>query len=159
HEMLRAIVEPDGTQRILPEVPPYQIAVADLRGRGGDAIEAIREEMAHQVFAPDTWPLFDVRVSRLDGDRVRVHFSADLITADPATLFQVLGDWGEHYRDPDLAPVVPELSFRDYMIGAIAFRESDEYQRSKAYWDARLDDLPGPPELPMAKDPASISAP
>ena len=40
-------------------------------------------------------------------------------------------------------PEVPALSFRDYMLGAVAFRESEEYRRSKAYWDARVDTLPG----------------
>ena len=29
HPMLRAVVEPDGTQRILAEVPPFTIAFAD----------------------------------------------------------------------------------------------------------------------------------
>src|SRR5437867_7689632 len=33
HEMLRAIVRPDGQQQILAEVPAYQIEVTDLRGQ------------------------------------------------------------------------------------------------------------------------------
>ena len=32
HDMLRVIVQPDGQQRVLKEVPPYKIAVTDLRG-------------------------------------------------------------------------------------------------------------------------------
>ncbi|WP_230966638.1 non-ribosomal peptide synthetase [Nostoc commune] len=31
HDMLRVIVQPDGQQRVLKEVPPYKIAVTDLR--------------------------------------------------------------------------------------------------------------------------------
>jgi len=33
HDMLRAVIDPDGQQRILKDVPPYQIKVEDLRGK------------------------------------------------------------------------------------------------------------------------------
>jgi amino acid adenylation domain-containing protein len=153
HDMLRAVVLADGRQRILPDVPAYRMAVETR------AIEAVREEMAHQVFSPDRWPLFDVRISRIDAERIRIHFSLDLIAADPSTLFRILADWGAYYRDLDLKPAAPGLSFRDYVLGALRFRESDEYRGSKAYWDARVDTLPGPPELPLTKDPAAVVSP
>ena len=37
HDMLRAIVLPEGQQQVLERVPPYQIEVLDLRGHDPQA--------------------------------------------------------------------------------------------------------------------------
>ncbi|HWO62674.1 MAG TPA: non-ribosomal peptide synthetase, partial [Umezawaea sp.] len=44
HSMLRAIVLPDGRNRILPKVPDYEVEVLDLRGRPADEVTAQLEE-------------------------------------------------------------------------------------------------------------------
>src|SRR4028118_1464227 len=48
HDMLRASFLPDGRQRVLPAVPPYQIPVFDLAGLP----EAAREEALLAIRAP-----------------------------------------------------------------------------------------------------------
>jgi len=163
HDMLRAVVTPDGQQRVLEHVEPYRMVVRDLRGKDPSeaeaALSAERERMAEQLFAPDTWPLFDISLSLLDGDRVRVHFSLDLLTVDPTTVITTLGHWGAHYADPNLPAVPTELSFRDYVVAVVARRQGDEYRRSQAYWSKRLPSLPGAPELPLAKDPGTVLRP
>src|SRR4028119_1575071 len=61
HDMLRAVVLPDGQQQVLKQVPPYEIEVLDLRGKDDKAvtaqIEAMRQRMSHQVLPADRWPL------------------------------------------------------------------------------------------------------
>ena len=61
HDMLRAIVRPDGLQQILKDVPPYRIAVLDLRGQSPEVVavelDAIRKKMSHQVMPSDKWPM------------------------------------------------------------------------------------------------------
>jgi acyl carrier protein len=73
HEMLRAIVRPDGQQQILERVPAYQIQVLDLRGQNSQVVssqmEAVRESLSHQVIPSDRWPLFEIRASVLDDRR------------------------------------------------------------------------------------------
>jgi pyochelin synthetase len=155
HDMLRAIVQPDGQQRILPDVPPYRISVVDLRGKGPEevlrATEAVRERMAHFVFEPDRWPLFEVQAALLDGGKQRFFLSIDLLMIDAVSLSRLIADWEVHYRSAqpgvDLAP--PEFSFRDYVLAEIEWRKSDGYRRSLAYWDQRLESLPAAPELPV----------
>ncbi|MEE8525224.1 MAG: condensation domain-containing protein, partial [Thermoanaerobaculia bacterium] len=53
HDMLRAVVNGDGRQQILPEVPPYRIACLDLRGLEAEEAAAemakVRREMSHQM--------------------------------------------------------------------------------------------------------------
>jgi aryl carrier-like protein len=89
HEMLRAIVRPDGQQQILEEVPPYEIALLNLRGldemRVSAELEAVREAMSHQVRPADQWPLFEIRASQCDAERTRVHISFDILIGDASS--------------------------------------------------------------------------
>src|SRR5262249_14822918 len=62
HAMLRAIIQPDGKQRILKNVPNYQIATQDLQALQGEFLDAelnrIRAVLSHQVVDVTRWPLF-----------------------------------------------------------------------------------------------------
>ena len=64
HDMLRAIVQPDGQQQILQQVPPYEIKVVDLRGKNPEMVASqlaeIRDRMSHQMLPTDRWPLFEI---------------------------------------------------------------------------------------------------
>ena len=57
------------------------------------------------------------------------------------------------YRQPDAVLPALEISFRDYVLGELALRNSDLYRRSHDYWWDRMDTLPPAPELPLVKDP------
>ncbi|MFE6737505.1 amino acid adenylation domain-containing protein [Streptomyces tubercidicus] len=162
HDMLRAIVLPDGRQRILPEVPSLRIPHEDLR----DVPEATarcrlaqtRQEMAEQVLDPHTWPLYDIRTHGLGGGRLRLHVSIDLLFLDAGSLYLLFGEWIRAVLDPS-APAPPlELSFRDYLTGVAAHRRTPAYDRARAYWLDRVDTLPLAPGLP-ARPPAGTRTP
>jgi amino acid adenylation domain-containing protein len=162
HDMLRAVMLPDGRQRVLPEVPPFRVPETDLRGRPAAEVEqhlaAVREEMSHQVLPADRWPLFELRATRLE-DGVRLHFSFDIILADLWSFRLLLRDLTAYYEDPraELAPI--ELTFRDYVLAERALREGELHRRSLEYWRKRLPQLPGPPLLPLARAPETVRAP
>jgi amino acid adenylation domain-containing protein len=163
HEMLRAIVQPDGQQRILADVPPFEIATQDLRGLSPEIVaarlDAVREQMSHQVLPTDRWPLFEIRASLLDGGRIRIHRSADLLMVD-AWSWQILGrELNQLYLDPDLEMPPLALSFRDYVLTEYALRKKELYRRARDYWWKRLPDLPPAPELPLAQNPAALTQP
>jgi len=149
HEMLRAVITEDGRQRILDAVPDYRIEVLDLRGEPDPAarLAAVREAMSHHVFEPAQWPLFDIRVTRLDGE-VRVHMGMDLLIADAASMLLLYREWGDLYADPATDLPVVERRFRDFVTAAGP--TPAEQERAETYWAPRLADLPGPPELPLA---------
>ncbi|GIJ42518.1 non-ribosomal peptide synthetase [Micromonospora andamanensis] len=151
HDMLRAVVHEDGSQQVLPEVPRYRIAVADLRADATEAVNAhltkVRDELGHQILTTDTWPLFELRLTRAVG-RAVLHVSLDFLISDWAGI-QILLDQFEHlHRDPTAELPQPELSFRDYLLTERGLRESARYQRDRDYWAARVDTLPPAPELP-----------
>jgi epothilone synthetase B len=153
HDMLRAVVLPDGQQRILPTVPPYQLRVADMRGhdheRAARVLADTREELSHQVVSAEEWPGFDLRATLLDRGRTRVHLSVDMLHVDGGSLMILLDEWLQlyHHGAAELPPL--ELSFRDYVLGEIGQRDSEQYRRSVAYWQDRVRVLPPPPALPV----------
>jgi amino acid adenylation domain-containing protein len=163
HDMLRAVVLPDGQQQILERVPPYEIALLDLSEASPEVRErelaAVRAEMSHQVLPADRWPLFDFRASRLPAGRVRLHLSMDLLIGD-ALSFRILErELLQLYRDPE-APLPPlSLSFRDYVLADHALAETAPYRRALEYWRGRLQSLPPAPELPLAINPATLEHP
>ncbi|MCW5623200.1 MAG: amino acid adenylation domain-containing protein, partial [Burkholderiales bacterium] len=159
HDMLRAIVTPDGQQRILADVPPVRIAVHALDAAADrDAqLQTIRERLSHQVFDPQRWPLFQVEATDLGDGRIRFHLSFDVLIGD-AWSFQLLGrELAQLLQGATLAPL--EASFRDYVLAEQAFTASAEHQRAVDYWQRRLDDLPPAPELPLTMAPSQIAAP
>lgn len=153
HDMLRAVVLPDGRQRVLPSVPPYRLRVTDLRGHDpGAAARAMadtREELSHQVTSAEEWPGFDLRATVLDDGRTRVHLSFDLLHLDGGSMMLLLDEWMQLYRDAGAELPALELSFRDYVLGEISQRDSEQYRRSVAYWQDRVQTLPPPPALPV----------
>ncbi|MGN9779208.1 hybrid non-ribosomal peptide synthetase/type I polyketide synthase [Micromonospora sp. H33] len=163
HGMLRAIVLPHGEQQILDEVPDYVIVTEDVRGRPEGEVAAVLERtraaMSHQVFAPDRWPLFELRATLLDGGRGRVHYSIDGLITDAWASNIVMRELTRLYYEPDVTLPELELTFRDYVLAATAVESTDRYRRAEAYWQERVPALALAPELPLARDPHTISAP
>jgi acyl-CoA synthetase (AMP-forming)/AMP-acid ligase II/acyl carrier protein len=163
HPMLRAVLLPEGGQRILERVPSYRIEIVDLRDRATDEQErelmAIRERMSHAVHPYDRWPLFQIRASLVDDRRTRLHMSLDALILDAWSRRSVLfPEWGQLYENPDCTLPPLELTFRDYVLAERAVRDA-EHARASEYWERRLDDLPPAPELPLAANPDSIETP
>ncbi|MDL5057559.1 condensation domain-containing protein [Geitlerinema calcuttense NRMC-F 0142] len=160
HDMLRAIVLPDGQQQVLSEVPPYQMSMVDLRGvdaaTATEKLSAIRDRLSHQVVPADRWPLFEFSATRLDGGRVRLHISYDLQVFDAWSLFRLFDEWFLLYQNPQTSLPALELSFRDYVLALQGLQETEWFARSQNYWLSRLDSLPPAPDLPLAKTPQEL---
>ncbi|NEO77706.1 MAG: AMP-binding protein [Moorea sp. SIO4G3] len=104
HEMLRVVVQPDGQQQILRDVPDYQIEVFDLRRHSENSInahlETIRQQMSHEISAAESWPLFKFCATQLDTNCYRLHLSFDALIADAWSLMILGQQWLEMYYNP-----------------------------------------------------------
>ena len=160
HDMLRAVVLPDGQQKVIEQVPPYQIEVLDLRGKDkgivDSELESVRQALSHQVLPADQWPLFEFRATHLDEERIRLHVSYDLQIFDAWSLFRLFDEWFQLYEDPrvELKPI--NLLFRDYVLALTALKKTELYEQSKRYWFNRLENLPPAPSLPLAQQPKEL---
>ncbi|NEO91324.1 MAG: amino acid adenylation domain-containing protein, partial [Moorea sp. SIO3G5] len=163
HDMLRAIILPDGQQQVLKEVPPYEIEVLDLREQSSETVanklEAIRNQLSHEILPADQWPLFKIRATRLDEKLYRLHWSFDALLADAWSLIILWQQWLQLYQNPETILPKVELSFRDYIMGELSLKETPQYRRSQQYWFNRLDTLPPTPELPLVKPLSTLKQP
>ncbi|GGJ42835.1 non-ribosomal peptide synthetase [Deinococcus roseus] len=162
HDMLRAVVDPSGMQRVLPEVEPYQILVQDFSGFPTDEAEQrvlqMREALSHRVCDPAVWPLFEVQVTHLPAGHDRLHFSMDMLFFDLGSLLLFFEQWKELYQQPhvhaSLLPETPGPGFRDWVEQGRGVQP-----QSRTYWTERLDSLPAAPGLPLRLDPQARKAP
>ncbi len=158
HEMLRAVFDADGSQRILPEVPRLEIPVLDATaGHSDGALAQLRQSMSHQVIEPTRWPVFDVRAVRYDSNRTRIAISLDNIILDALSAMIVFRELEQLYENPDVALPPVGVSFRDYVIEMSP--NPDALAAAQGYWLGRIADLPPCPQLPLATEPALISKP
>ncbi|WP_280314285.1 non-ribosomal peptide synthetase, partial [Nocardia abscessus] len=154
HDMLRATVHSDGYQQVAATVPRYQIPVTDARGADSADIDAVRDRQRDDMLGPatatDTWPLFALRITRTDSACI-LHLLVELLVVDAASVQLLLAELDELVHaagdDSTLRPV-PEIGFRDYILGVQQLRNGSRYQRDRTYWQQRIDTLPAAPELP-----------
>lgn len=163
HEMLRAVMLPDGRQQILPNVPKYRIRLHDMQSAPEDVrrlhMDSIRMEMSHQMLDCYSWPLFEIRATVLPGGVTRLHTSIDLLIADAWSLELLIQEITAAYQQPETKLEPLELSFRDYVLACGNLEHTDLFRRSEAYWQDRLDTLPAGPQFELVKDPALVDKP
>jgi pyochelin synthetase len=151
HDMLRAVVCADGVQRVQPGPCEYHIGRTDLGEAPPEtftrAVEATRADMDHRVYQPGEWPLFDLRLTHSAQSAI-LHFSIDFLIADFVSIQLLLAELEEEYLRPGAARADLDIAFRDLLLADRAARTSPAAERDRAYWRDRIDDLPGPPELP-----------
>lgn len=160
HAMLRAVVLPDGRQRVLEHVEPYVIDVVDLReftaAEQTAKLDAIRDAMVNKRYEPGVWPMFQLLAVRLGELCTRIHFNIDLLVVDGASFMRLSAELRSLYENPGMNPRSPAFSFRDYVLGEAAFEQSKVMHDAEAYWNKRLADLPGAPALPTLAIPSDV---
>lgn len=77
----------------------------------------------------------------------------DFTLVDYASLQLLLGEWRRRYLDPQWTAEPLEATFRDYVGVEQRRRQSPAWQRDRDWWLARLDALPGRPDLPLRVQP------
>jgi amino acid adenylation domain-containing protein len=160
HDMLRAIVLPDGQQQVLPSVPAYRIPVSDLREQSQAEIErqlgAVRAAMSQHGPSTDQWPLFEIRAALLPEGRIRLQLNICLLICDGWSLAIVLSDLLKLYPAP-AAPLPPlTLTFRDYLRAVQQLQQGPAFEQAQAYWLHRAPTMPAAPQLPLAQHPATL---
>ncbi len=161
HDMLRAIILPDGRQQVLREVGPYPVGV-EVYASGAEhetGRQRLRARMSHEVFTTDRWPLFELRVSHGPEVGSILHMSVDGVLLDAWSLSTVMRECLELYEQPTRRLPEVDISFRDYVLAERRLRDQPAYQAALAWWRQRLPTLPGPPELPLARHPRLLRNP
>ncbi|MEO7262649.1 MAG: amino acid adenylation domain-containing protein [Jatrophihabitantaceae bacterium] len=162
HGMLRTCFTDDGRQLELDAVPELTIARYDLRaldpGEQRQRLLELRDRRSHRIFPADTAPMLAVEVSILADDQMVLHVGHDGLIMDGISTFLFFRQWHAAYQG-ESDPVGGEASFADYVASLAKARTQAPYERSRAYWLDRLDELAGCPDLPLEGTPAAIIEP
>jgi amino acid adenylation domain-containing protein len=163
HPMLRAIIDPDGTQRVLDNVPRLAIGRADLcdlpATEKEQRLSALRAGMEQEVLPADRWPLYRIHATRISPQETILHLSFDILVFDLKSLEIWLAEWRARYENPAALISSPAASFRDHAIALEAVAKSPEAARARQYWRDRAANLPFGPDLPLARPVEAIAAP
>ncbi|HEY9061411.1 MAG TPA: amino acid adenylation domain-containing protein, partial [Pseudobacteroides sp.] len=161
--MLRAIIMPNGEQKILEEVPEYKINIRDIRNMSKDEqqeeILKERERMSHYVFKTDEWPLFEFKALQLSDETHYLFVGFDLLISDGTSTRILIKEILDYYNNPGIEAPELEFSFRDYVKAYEELKKSEMYEKDKAYWLEKLGDFPASPALPLKTDPSNVSQP
>ncbi|UGT53221.1 non-ribosomal peptide synthetase [Nocardia asteroides] len=158
HPMLRTRFLPDGTQQTLDRPGRAVFSVADLRADAPEVAERrlaeLRTARTHQKMAVQDGQVIDIALTRLADGRTRLHLDVDMLAADAMSYRILITDLARLYHGEQLPP--QDYTFRQYLAEhgtgtAAGSGHADERARDRAWWQARLPELPGAPELPQAQ--------
>ncbi len=145
HEMLRAVLVDDARQRILPEVPRWELAVAD---GGEEAIAATTRAYRNARTPAGQWPMFDATCFLLSGDCARLVVRHDALLLDGTGRGVFVGELLRMIEEPEAELPPLAITFREAMAARPRLHASAEYANARAYWLGRVDSFPPPPALP-----------
>lgn len=155
HEMLRAIVLRDGNQQILREVPEYVIQYNDLvllsDGERNERLLKTQDRMANEGPKSNDWPLFELVISQLDKDNIRLHVNISLIICDGLSAQILMKEFGELIRNPELVFPNINFSYKSYIKALKDNEKTQSYLKAQDYWLSRAKQFPMSPELPLKR--------
>ncbi|BBZ40479.1 non-ribosomal peptide synthetase [Mycobacterium conspicuum] len=147
HPMLRTRFLPDGTQQTMPKPGRPVFGVVDLRGQTSDAVHnalaELRERKTHQRLAIEDGQVLDVTLTLWDQERSRLHLDIDMLAGDALSYRVLASELAASYHGTTLS--APGYSYRRYRTE----RQPDPAarERDRDWWQRRLVELPGAPEL------------
>lgn len=148
HPMLRTRFLPDGTQQTMAEPGRPVFSVVDLRGQSPDAVETaltkLRERKTHQRLGIEDGQVVDVTLTLWDEERSRLHLDTDMLAGDALSYRVLASELAAAYHGVTLS--APGYSYRRYRTEHQP--DPAAHQRDRDWWQQRLPEMPGAPELP-----------
>ncbi|RXJ94833.1 hypothetical protein CRV00_05740 [Malaciobacter molluscorum] len=156
HDMLHALIDKNGQQKVLENIPKFSIFEDSLIQKSEEEkqiyLENVRDELSHQNVSLEKWPQFEIRISKFDDNKSRVHLSMDGWTIDGWSYQILFYELHQLYINPNFKLPTINISFRDYVLQIKKIEESDFYKEHLEKWKQRLEVLPKAPQLPTKKD-------
>ncbi|WP_054815843.1 non-ribosomal peptide synthetase [Nocardia arizonensis] len=148
HPMLRTRFLPDGTQQTMPAPGAPVFAVVDLRGHLPEAADAVladlREAKTHQRLDIEHGRVIDITLTLRAAGRTRLHLDIDMLAGDAMSYRVLISELADLYHGATVT--APGYTYRAYRTGRRA--DTAARDRDRQWWQRRLPELPGAPELP-----------
>ncbi|KQB83507.1 non-ribosomal peptide synthetase [Corynebacterium oculi] len=163
HEMLRALVDREGRQRIDHTAEAHVRVIDVSTGETGTGVTApdpetardiVRAEAQERNFPVGQAPMVELTLTVGSGDPV-LHLSVDLIVTDYVGIRSLVRDLDHCLRNPSAPLEAPAMTFRQCLEARARHAETPEgraeQDRDARWWRDRLDSLP--PALIFSPDP------
>lgn len=155
NEMLHAVIESKGVQRVLREYTVPAVKLTDISSMSEDEAEKYledkRTELTLKQYPAGTWPQFDLEMTVLK-DRFMLHFSLDMLIADFVSINLIFDEFEDHYYNRK-KPETTDLTFRDIVIHRENLKKTAEgirkYEQDKEYWLEKTETMPSAPVFPV----------
>lgn len=148
HPMLRTRFLPDGTQQTMPQPGRPVFTVVDRRGQSPEVVDTslaqLRDRKTHQRLAIEDGQVIDVTLTRWDGEHNRLHLDIDMLAGDALSYRVLVSDLAELYCGATVP--TPGYTYRRYRTERN--EDSAARERDRRWWQQRLPEMPGAPELP-----------
>ena len=148
HLSLRTIFTDKG-QLYLAKVPYVKIVYYELTSF--DELISIRNKLAHKVYDPGTFPIFDFIVSKLGSEYI-LHISIDALIMDAMSFTIFFKEWRCLYNDIEYKLPELKLSYRDYIIEYEKIRKSKLFSQAREYWGNKANLYQLDLKLPILKE-------
>lgn len=151
HDAFRAIFLPNGTQKVLTDVPDYKMEVVNCTSaeRENETLK-IRNELSHHIYQHDKWPLFTFKAVDYGEDTRTIFVSFDLMVCDGDSMQIFFSDLGRILRKQPFEEHIG-YSYERYVRDLSHSRDEKRYEEDKAYWMERLPTFPEYPHVPLAQ--------
>jgi pyochelin synthetase len=154
NEMLHAVIESKGVQRVLKEYTVPEVKLTDISSMNEEETKKYlankRTELTLKQYPAGTWPQFDLEMTVLN-NRYMLHFSLDMLVADFVSINLIFDEFEDHYYNRK-APKTTELTFRDIVIHRENLKKTAEgirkYEQDKEYWLEKTETMPSAPTFP-----------
>lgn len=149
HDMLRVIINDDGTQRFLKEVPHFNIKYKNLSNKNPEEeLNLIRKDMGNRKYDTTKWPMYDIAITKTKEASI-MHISIEFLVADWASIWILLKEFDTLYENEQADLPKLKFNFKDYLAKEKELKNEAKYLEDKEYWMNRIDEIPSAPELPI----------
>ncbi|WP_374338359.1 amino acid adenylation domain-containing protein [Leeia sp.] len=152
HDMLRAVVNAEGVQRVLQDAPWQDIETSDVSTLSEaalhDHLAATQSQLQAECASLASWPHARLIYDQLNAAEGYLHIKLDLWCIDGRSLHIVFDELAQLYQQPDCTLPPLQMQFRDYIMALQQYEQQDGWQHALQWWQQRMPTLPSAPDLP-----------
>ena len=147
HDMLRAVITADGTQRIAEkcDIPFTYEDITKDKDSEEEFLKSKRIKMQSKVI-PLGEPMFEISITKYSMG-YRIHFGIDFMICDEKSIMILWNDLSRLYAGEEL-PLM-DITYRDYLRYRDEKKASGKYAEDVRYWQEKAADFPPAPSLPV----------
>lgn len=143
--MLRAVVNPNSTQKVIEKTPRYRV----MEGKR----KTLRNKLENKHYILGEWPMFDIGISQERKYSV-LHFSMDFLIADWLSIWNLLKEFEDMYFNCEDIQIMDnsKYTYADYIKSIQIKSRSNKYFKDKEFWKNHKNEIKAAPHLPLLEE-------